>query len=140
MGIRLWAPNRLDNKDLSWLATPIVTDNIGGDFILGKMYTSDRPTSWMLQELAAHSLTTNTAIVSKHQKGDSGEWSIWADTLSGNVSTQFNGATQRAPEWERPNFWLTNIRNKSAMELLGALSLKGKNDFPNPPSRGGGES
>ena len=80
----------------------------------------------MLQELAAHSLTTNTTIVSKHQKGDSGEWSIWAGKLSRNVSTQFNGATQRSPDWERQNFRLTNIGNKSAMELLGALSLKGK--------------
>ena len=34
VGIRLWGPNRIGNKDLSWPATPIVTDNIGNDFIL----------------------------------------------------------------------------------------------------------
>ena len=30
IGIRLCAPSRLENKDLFWLATPIVADNIGG--------------------------------------------------------------------------------------------------------------
>ena len=92
----------------------------------------------MLQELAAHRLTTNTTIVSKRQKGDSGERSIWADKLSRNVATQFNGATQRIPEWERPNFRLTNIGNKSEAGLLGPLSLKGKKRLAKaPPSKGG---
>ena len=59
------------------------------------------------------------------------KWSIWADKLSRNASTKFYGASQRAPEWERPNFRLTNIRNKSVVELLGAISLKAKNDVPN---------
>ena len=36
IGIRLWSPSLLTNKDLSWLAIPIVTDNLGGDFILEK--------------------------------------------------------------------------------------------------------
>ena len=101
--IGLWAPNRLENKDLSRLAIPIATDNIGGDFILGKMYAPERPTSWMLQELAAHNLTTNIAIISKRQKGNSGEWSILADKLSRNVSTHSNGTVRRVPEWECPN-------------------------------------
>ena len=80
----------------------------------------------MLQELAVRSLTTNTAIISKRQKGNSGERSIRADKLSRNVSTQRNGAIQRVPEWECPNFWFANIRNKSAVELLGDLDLKDK--------------
>ena len=98
-----------------------------------KMYTSARPTSWMLQELSAHSLTTNTAIISKHLKGNSGEWPIRADKLSRNVSTQCNGAIQRITEWECPNFWFANIRTESAVELLGALSLKGKKRLAEPP-------
>ena len=69
IGVRLWAPNSLCNKVLLWIAIPIVTDNLGNDFILRKHYTTTRPTSWMLQELAAHSLTTNTTIVAKHMKG-----------------------------------------------------------------------
>ena len=97
-----------------------------GRLQLGEMYTYTGPTSWALQELAFRILTTNTTIISKRQKGDSGERSLWADKLSRNLSTQFKGATQRAPEWGRPNSRLTNIREKSVVELLGALSLKGK--------------
>ena len=78
----------------------------------------------MLQELAAHSLTTNTAIISKRQKGDSGEWPIWAGEVSRDISTQCDKVLQRGPEWEQPNFWLTNIRGKSVMELLTVLSVK----------------
>ena len=77
VGIRLCAPSRLGGNDLTWLEIPSVTDNLGNDFILRKLYTSSMPTSWILQEMAAHSLTTNTAIVSKHTKGVSGKWSIW---------------------------------------------------------------
>ena len=73
------------------------------------------PTSRMLQEQADHSLRTNTAIVSRHMKGDSGKWSIWAGELSRNVSTQINGAIQRVPDWEGPKFWFTNIKGKYAM-------------------------
>ena len=80
----------------------------------------------MLQELTAHSLTTNTAIASKQMKGGSGKWSIWAGKLSRNVSTQVNGAIQRIPDWEDPKFWLTNLKGKYAMELSGVLSLKEK--------------
>ena len=119
------------NKDLSWLAIPIGADNLGGDFIFKKTYTSARPTSRMLQELAAHSLTTNIAIISKRQKWNSGEWSIWADKLSRTVSTKCNGAVQRAPEWGCLNYWFANIRCKYVVELLGPLPLKGKNVSPN---------
>ena len=102
------------------------------------MYAPARPTSWMLQELAPHSLTTNIAIISKRKKGNSGEWSIWADKLIRNVSTQSNGEVRRAPEWECPNFWFANIRNKYAVELLGILPLKDKKRLAkSPPSKGG---
>ena len=75
------------------------------------------PPSWMLQELAVHILTTNTTIASKQMKGGSGKRSIWAGELSRNVSTQVNGEIQRAPGWEGPKFWFTNIKDKSAMGL-----------------------
>ena len=81
IGVRLWAPKRLGKQDLLWIAIPIVTGNLGNDFILRKHYAKTRPTSWMLQELAVHSLTTNTAIISKHMEGDSANWSIWAGGL-----------------------------------------------------------
>ena len=97
------------------------------------------PTSWALQELEVHSLTTNTTIASKHIKGDSMTRSIWAGMLSRNVSTQVNGAIQRAPDWDGPKFWFTNIKDKSAMELLGALSLKGEKRLAKSlPSKGAG--
>ena len=69
----------------------------------------------MLQELAAHSLTTNTAIISKRVKGDSGKWSIWAVEISRNVPPQIDGAIQRAPDWNGPEFWFTSIREKYAL-------------------------
>ena len=97
------------------------------------MYTSERPTSWALQELAAHSLTTNTAIISKRRKVDSGEWSIWDDKVSRNIPTQVDKALQRVPELEHPNFWLTKIRGKSAMGLLGVLSLKDRKRLAKAP-------
>ena len=84
------------------------------------------PTSWMLQELAVHSLATNTTIVSKHTKGDSGKRSIWADKLSRNVYTQVNRTMRRAPGWEDPNFWFANLKDISAMWILRVLSLKGE--------------
>ena len=34
VGIRLWAPSRLGNQDLTWLAIPIGADNLGGRFHL----------------------------------------------------------------------------------------------------------
>ena len=96
------------------------------------------PSSWALQELAVRSLTTNTAIISKHMKGDSGKWSIWAGELSRNVSTQVDGGIQRAPDWEDPKFWFTNLKGKYAMELPGVLSLKGKKRLAKSlPSKGG---
>ena len=118
---------------------PIVADNLGNDFTLRKLYTSERPTSWTLQELAAHSLTTNTAIVSKRMKGDSAKRSIWADKLSRNGSTQVNWAIQRAPDWEDPNFRFTNVKGKSAMGFLGVLSLKGKKRLAKSPHLKGGD-
>ena len=71
IGVILWTPNRLDNKDIIWLAIPSVADNLGNDFILRNHYTTARPTSWMLLELAVRSLTTNAAIVSQRTQGDS---------------------------------------------------------------------
>ena len=76
----------LGGNDLTWLEIPIATDNLGNDFFPKKLYTSSRPKSWMLPELAVHSLKTNTAIISKHMKGDSRKWSIRAGKLSSNVS------------------------------------------------------
>ena len=80
----------------------------------------------MLQELAVHSLTTNTAIISKRLKGDSGNRSIWAGEISRNVPPQIDGDKQRVPDCEDPKFWLANISEKSAMWLKVALSLKGE--------------
>ena len=43
-----------------------------------------------------------------------------------------------APSWEEPSFWLTNIREKSAAELLKILSLKDRKKLAKtPPSKGG---
>ena len=131
VGIRLWAPSRLGGQDLTWLEITIPTDNLGDDFILRKHYTSTKPTSWMLQEFEVHSLTKNTAIISKRMEGDPAKWSIWAGKLSRNVYPQIDGSIQRAPDWEDPEFRLTNIRDKSAMELLGVLSLKGEERLGN---------
>ena len=91
IGLRLWSPNRLENKDLKWLEIPMTTDNLGNDFILKKKYTSKRPTAWMLQEIAARSLTNNITITSDRKKGDSGKWSILADKVSRNISFEMNG-------------------------------------------------
>ena len=138
-GIRLWAPRRLGNNDLTWLEIPITKDNLGNDFTISKLYSSSMLTSWMLQELAVHSLTTNTAIVSKHTKGDSGKRSIWADKLSRNVYTQVNRTMRRAPGWEDPNFWFANLKDISAMWILRVLSLKGEKRLAKSlPSKGGG--
>ena len=92
----------------------------------------------MLQELEVRSLTTNTAIISKRLNGDSAQWSIWEGGISRNVSSQIDGAKQRAPDWEGPKFWLTNIRKKSAAGLKVALSLKDKNVSGNQPHLKGG--
>ena len=92
----------------------------------------------MLRELAVHSLATNTAIVSKDLKGGSGKWSIKADQISRNVSPQINGSIQRAPDWEDPEFWFANTRVKSEVELLGALSPKGKKRLAKSPLLHGG--
>ena len=87
----------------------------------------------MLQELAAHSLTNNIAVISKHQKGDSEEWSIWAGKISRNIHMQSDNALQRAPDWEHPNFWLTNIREKSVMGLITILSMKDRKRLAKAP-------
>ena len=135
------APRRLGSNDLTRLEIPIAADNLGSDFILRKQYTSSRPSSWMLQELAAHSLTTNTAIISKHMKGDSWKRSICAGKLSRNASPQTDGSKQRVADWGDSKFWRTNIRDKSAMELLGALSIKKKSAYRNQSHlKGGGGS
>ena len=125
VGIKLWTPSRIGNQDLTWLEIPIAAVNLGNDFILRKHYNT-RQTSWTLQELASHSLTTNTAIISKRMKGDSSGWSILAGEISRNVFPQIDGEIQRAPDWGDPESWLTNIREKSALDLLRALSLKRK--------------
>ena len=95
------------------------------------------PSSWMLQEVAVHNLTTNTAVVSKYMRCDSGKWSIWADKLSRNVSPQIDGSKQRAPDWEGQKFWFAKIRDKSATDLLGALSLKGEKRIAKSPTSKG---
>ena len=108
-------------------------------FILRKHYTTATPTSWMLQELAAHSLTTNTKIVSKQMKGDSRKWPIWAGEISRNSFRQIDGDKQGAPCWEDPKFRLTNIREKSAGGgLKVALSTEDRKRLTkSPPSKGG---
>ena len=112
------APKPVKNTDLQWLEIPTTADNLGNDFTLKKKYTSKRPTSWILQEIAAHSLTNNTTVISKHQKGDSGEWSILADKVSRNIPLKIDNVLRRTPNWEEPTFWLTNIREKPETELL----------------------
>ena len=59
--------------------------------------------------------------------------------ISRNVFPQINGEIQRVPEWGGPKFWFTNIEDKSAMKLFGALSLKGEKRLDKSlPSKGGG--
>ena len=87
----------------------------------------------MLQELAAHSLANNISIISKHQKGDSGEWSISADKISRNIHIEKDNVLQRDPTWDQPNFWLTNIREKSVVELLTVLSLTDRKRLAKSP-------
>ena len=60
------------------------------------------PTSWVLQELEIHSLTTNTAIISKHMKGDSGKWSILAGKLRRNVSPTIQWGDKKGHRVGRP--------------------------------------
>ena len=38
IGIRLRAPSRIDNKDLSWIEIPIVTDNLGATLFQKNVY------------------------------------------------------------------------------------------------------
>ena len=71
VGIRLWAPFRSCNKDLIWTGIPISTDDQCGDYILKKKYTSDRPTSSRLRELAVHNLTNNLTVMSSRCAVDS---------------------------------------------------------------------
>ena len=68
IGVRILAPERLCNNDLLWLEIPIANDDIGGDFI-PKHYAKPILTSWMSQEMAAHNLTNNVTVISKHAKG-----------------------------------------------------------------------
>ena len=92
----------------------------------------------MLQELAAHSLTANTAIVSKHMKGDSGKWPSWADKISRNSYIPIDGAKQRAPDWEGPKFRHADISEKSAGALKAVLFSKDRKRLTKSPSSKGG--
>ena len=95
----------------------------------------------MLQEIAIHSLTNNTTIISNRKKGDSGEWSIFADKVSRNIPLKIDNVLQRTPDWEGPSFWLTNIREKPTIELLKILSLKDRKRLAKAlPSKGGKNS
>ena len=94
------APSRVKNTDLQWLEIPTTTDNLGNDFILKKKYASERPTAWILQEIAARSMTNNTTIISKRQKGDSGEWSIFADKVSRNIPLEIDNVPRMTPMWK----------------------------------------
>ena len=92
----------------------------------------------MLQELAAHILTTNTANVFKRTIGDSGKRSIWSWKLSRNVSNQVNGEIQRAPDWEGPKFCFTHLKRQVCNGAFGVLSLKDKKRLTKSlPSKGG---
>ena len=58
--------------------------------------------------------------------------------MSPPTHTQIDGDKQRAPDWEDPEFWLTNISEKSAVELKVALSLKGEKRLDKSlPTKGG---
>ena len=102
-------------------------------FRIKEKYTSKRPTSWMLQEIAIRSLTNNTTIISNRQKGDSGKWSIFADKVSRNIPVKIDNVLKRTPDWEEPSFWLTNIREKPSAELLETLSLKDRKRLAKTP-------
>ena len=138
VGIMLGAPSLLGNNDLTWLVIPIVADNLGNDSPIWELYTSSMPTSWVLQELAAHSLATNTAIASNRMKGDSGKRPILAGELSRDVSTHVNGEIYRVPDWEGPKFWLANLKGKSPMWLWGFFLLKAKSAYRNHSHLKGG--
>ena len=55
-----------------------------GDFILEKRNAKRRPASWMLQEKAAHNLTNNVAIISKHSKCAFWEMAHFPDKIRRN--------------------------------------------------------
>ena len=91
----------------------------------------------MLKEMAAHSLTNNTIIVSKHMKGASGKWSIWAYKISSNPYIPIDGGKQRAPDWEGPKFWHTDISENSSVGLKVALAIKDRKSLNKSlPSKG----
>ena len=121
-----------------WLGIPIVSDNIGNDFIPRKHYASDTPTSRMLKELAAHSLPANTAIVSDQMEGVSGKWPICAGKLSRNSYIPTDGDKQRVPNWDVPKCRRTDIRGKSAGWLKVALFLKDRKRIIKSPHLEGG--
>ena len=99
------------------------------------MRAPTRPKSRMLRELAARSITTNTTIISKHQKGDSREWHIWEDKLGRNAPNQRGNA--KGPGMGAPEFPVNKYQRKSVMELLSALALKGgKRAADDLPSKG----
>ena len=80
----------------------------------------------MLQELAAHSLTSNITIASKHIKGGAGDWSILEDKISRYYYKPINGDTQRVPDCKNPKFRYANIWEKSVGGLKVALSAKAR--------------
>ena len=86
----------------------------------------------MLQEIGIHSLANNVTIIPNRKKGDSGEWSILAGKISRNIPQEGN-FIQKTPDWENPNSRLTNIREKSALELLTSLSIKDRRRLAKAP-------
>ena len=101
---------------------PLSADNLGNVFVVKKLYTSKRPLSWLVQELALLTLERGVNLCLSHRHGEADRWTGLADALSRGRTRGTSGTRKR---FDLRNFpWALGLRSKSKAEVAFVYSLK----------------
>jgi len=73
---------------------PTLTDNLGNVYALGKWYTKEPPSAWVLREVAAEATALGHELIVEHVRGVD---NTWADELSRGYLEGFSRSLRREP-------------------------------------------
>ena len=121
-------PIRGPIRDIARVANPAVAGNIGDYFIIGGNYTSERPTSWFLRDVAPRNLASKIGPVSRNARGGSGR-SPLKSRAAGRKSQHrsYVGLIWRTPMADS-KFRYSNLVGSPVSEVRTAIKLR----YPRP--------
>jgi len=110
---KLWPPGEV--------CIPTLTDNLGNVYALGKWYTKEPPSAWVLREVAAEATALGHELIVEHVRGVD---NTWADELSRGYLEGFSRSLRREPLLAQDGYWRTPLRGHAALQLVARAKAR----------------